>query len=64
MKGLFCETDNGVIRMMLRSGDAQRLAVSESHENGETWSEPVLTEYPDCHCRFHFGRLPDGRYFG
>jgi hypothetical protein len=40
------------------------LAVSESTDNGKSWSEPKLTGYTDCACRFHFGRLPDGRYFG
>jgi hypothetical protein len=24
----------------------------------------MLTSYTDCSCRFHFGRLPDGRFFG
>jgi predicted neuraminidase len=63
-EGSFYETDSGILRMMLRTRDAQRLAVSESFDNGDTWSEPVFTDYTDCHCRFHFGRLPDGRYFG
>ena len=63
-EGSFYEIDTGVIRMMLRTRDGQRLAVSESIDNGVTWSEPVLTDYTDCHCRFHFDRLPDGRYFG
>jgi Neuraminidase (sialidase) len=63
-EGSFFQTDDAVIHMMLRTSDAQVLAVSESHDNGKSWSEPVLTQYTDCHCRFHFGRLPDGRFFG
>ena len=57
------QTDDGVIHMMLRS-ESDYLKVTESRDNGETWSEPMVTDYTDCHCRFHFGRLPDGRYCG
>lgn len=63
-EGSFFQTDDGVIHMMLRTRNAQALAVSESRDNGESWTEPVLTSYTDCHCRFHFGRLSDGRFFG
>jgi hypothetical protein len=66
----FFQTDDGKIHMMLRTtplpGDTHNglLAVTESADNGATWSEPMLTAYTDCSCRFQFGRLPDGRYFG
>ena len=68
----FCEascyqTDDGVIHMMLRierSKEVGRLAVAESEDNGSTWSEPKITTFTDANCRFHFGRLPDGRCFG
>jgi hypothetical protein len=69
-EGSFFQTDDGRIHMMLRTdplpGEKHngRLAVTESTDNGATWSEPMLTSYTDCSCRFHFGRLPDGRYFG
>lgn len=62
-EGSFFQTDDGVIHMMLRT-TAGRLAVTESADEGRTWSEPALTGYTDCECRFHFGRLPDGRFFG
>jgi hypothetical protein len=62
-EGSFYQTDDGVVHMMLRT-DRNRLAVSESQDGGQTWSEPLLTGYTDCRCRFHFGRLPDGRFFG
>ena len=62
-EGSFFQTDDGVIHMMLRTS-TYRLAVTESHDNGETWSEPRMTQYTDCRSRFQFGRLPDGRYFG
>jgi hypothetical protein len=62
-EGSFYQTDDGTVHMMLRT-DRQYLAVSESRDGGRSWSEPMLTEYTDCRCRFHFGRLPDGRFFG
>jgi hypothetical protein len=62
-EGSFYETDAGQLVMMLRTGE-QRLAATQSLDHGETWSEPQMTDYTDCRCRFQFGRLPDGRYFG
>ena len=60
-EGSCFETDDGVVHMMLRSG-GRTLAVAESRDAGVTWLEPVLTGFTDCHCRHHFGRLPDGRF--
>ena len=61
-EGSCYQTDDGVVHMMLRT-ETDRLAVTESHDNGVTYGEPMLTDFTDCHCRFHFGRLPDGRWF-
>ena len=65
-EGSFFQTDDGVIHMMLRIADreAGRLAVTESRDDGITWSEPAVTGYTDACSRFQFGRLPDGRFFG
>lgn len=62
-EGSFYQTADGVIHMMLRT-ESGWLAVCESHDDGVTYSEPMRTDYSDSNCRFHFGRLPDGRYFG
>lgn len=62
-EGSCYETDDRVIHMMLRT-ETHRLAVTESRDAGATWSEPMLTDYTDCNCRFHFGRFSDGRFFG
>ncbi len=62
-EGSFFQTADGVIHMMLRT-EVNWLAVSESADNGKTWSEPVKTGYTDNVARPCFGRLPDGRYFG
>lgn len=72
----FCEascyqTADGVIHMMLRTLiDADRispnpyvLAVSESRDQGKSWSKPMLTQFSDCGSKCQFGTLPDGRYF-
>jgi hypothetical protein len=69
-EGSFYQTDDHRIHLMLRTlplaGEKHSglLAVTESDDNGDTWSEPRLTAYTDCSCRFQFGRLPDGRFFG
>lgn len=62
----FYQTDDGVLHMMLRIDEATtlRLGVTESRDNGVTWSKPRLTGYSDSVARAHFGRLPDGRFFG
>jgi BNR repeat-like domain len=66
----FYQTDDGVIHMLMRTLPIPPethdglLAVTESSDDGKTWLEPRLTSYTDCSCRFHFGRLPDGRFFG
>jgi hypothetical protein len=59
------QTDDGVIRMMLRTEGASggNLGVTESRDNGLTWSAPMITDFADSACRAHFGKLPDGRFF-
>jgi hypothetical protein len=57
----FFQTDDKVLHMMLRT-NSSRLAVSESRDDGLTWTRPQMTSFTDCQCRFHFGRLPDGRF--
>jgi len=52
-EGSFFQTDDGVIHMMFRSYTGF-LWHAESTDDGETWSAPE---------QFHFGRLPDGRFY-
>lgn len=56
------QVPGAALRLLFRSSKGQ-LAVSESHDDGATWSTPRLTDYTDCGSRFQFGRLPDGRFF-
>ena len=62
----FYQTDDRVLHMLLRNtarGNDCRLWLTESHDNGTTWSTPVETDFSDTDAKFHFGRLPDGRYY-
>ena len=59
----FFETDDGVIHMMLRNENNWLMGVTESRDNGESWSLPMLTGFTNSVSRSHFGRLPDGRHF-
>jgi len=34
-----------------------------STDNGATWNTPRLTEFSNTDAKFHFGRLPDGRFY-
>ncbi len=61
-EGSCYQTDDGVVHMMIRT-ELDQLAVAESPDNGVTYRAPMMTEFSDCHARFHFGRLPDGRFF-
>lgn len=61
-EGAWYQTDDGIIRMLLRSGE-DRLWVSESRDDGETWSLPRPTGFSDNVSKFHLGRLPDGRWY-
>ena len=65
-EGSVFQTDDGVIRVPLRSTGRQfhhRLWLTESRDNGRSYSAPVETEFSDTDAKFQFGRLPDGRYF-
>jgi hypothetical protein len=61
-EGSFYQTDDGVVHMLLRS-HTERLWVTESFDDGETWSSPAETGFTDNGTKFHFGRLPDGRFY-
>lgn len=61
-EGSFYQTGDGVIHMLLRSME-KRLWLTESRDDGATWSAPEPLEWSDCGSKFHFGRLPDGRFY-
>jgi hypothetical protein len=61
-EGSFFQTDDGVIHMLHRTG-AGVLWATASDDDGETWSAPEPTRFTDNGTKFHFGRLPDGRFY-
>lgn len=61
-EGSFLQKDDGAVHMYLRS-DQRRLYETISHDDGETWSKPEPTNFISANTKFHFGRLPDGRYY-
>lgn len=61
-EGSFYQTDDNVIHMLLRSGEF-RLWHTKSTDNGLSWSSPEPTQFTDNNSKFHFGRLPDGRFY-
>ncbi|MES2266324.1 MAG: sialidase family protein [Bacteroidota bacterium] len=65
-EGSFYQTDNNVLHMLLRvtgKGWKGRLWLTESTNDGVTWSRPVETDFSDNDSKFHFGRLPDKRFY-
>jgi hypothetical protein len=65
-EGSFYQTDDGVLHMLLRTtgpGHAGKNWQTESHDDGATWQKPVESDFTDNNTKFHFGRLPDGRFY-
>lgn len=65
-EGSFFQTDDKVIHMLLRvtgKGWKGKLWLTESKNNGQSWSRPVETNFTDNDSKFHFGRLPDKRFY-
>ena len=67
-EGSFYQTDDGILHMLLRMSRPSpdilpRLWVTESADDGKTWSAPTQTDFTDNDTKFHLGRLPDGRFY-
>jgi len=65
-EGSFFQTDDGIIHMLLRvtgKGWKGKLWLIESDNDGTSWSKPTETAFTDNDSKFHFGRLPDKRYY-
>ena len=65
-EGSFFETDDNVLHMLLRvtgKGWKGKLWLTESKDDGLSWSKPTETNFTDNDSKFHFGRLPDKRFY-
>lgn len=65
-EGSFYQTDDNTIHMLLRvtgKGWKGHLWLTESRDNGSSWSRPVEAPFSDNDSKFHFGRLPDKRFY-
>ena len=60
-EGSFFQTPDGVIHMLLRSLSG-KLWLTESRDNGETWSKPRESGFTDCGNKFHFGKIGNHYY--
>ena len=52
--------------MLLRvtgKGWKGKLWLTESNDDGATWSKPLETAFTDNDSKFHFGSLPDGIFY-
>ncbi|MEP7361629.1 MAG: exo-alpha-sialidase [Acidobacteriota bacterium] len=55
---------DGTVHMIIRDGTRSRyLLRSVSKDNGNTWPEPVRTNYPDATSKNFTGKLSNGWYF-
>lgn len=52
-----------MVLLMRDDGGSRRLSVSVSRDDGETWSVPVSSPYPDATAKARAGNLPDGRAY-
>ncbi|MDP4250510.1 MAG: exo-alpha-sialidase [Bacteroidota bacterium] len=62
----FFQTDDGIVHALLRAtGDGWkgRLWLTESKDNAAHWSFPTETGFTDNDSKFHFGQLPDKRFY-
>jgi hypothetical protein len=65
-EGSFFQTQDNVLHMLLRvtgEGWKGKLWLTESKDNGKHWSFPIETNFTDNDSKFHFGKLPDGRFY-
>ncbi len=56
------QTDDYVLHLMLRS-NARYIWMSNSYDNGKTWTDIHPTNFVTDATMANFGRLPDGRYY-
>lgn len=61
--GSYADADGNLHLIIRDQGKTKRLYHSISFDNGDTWTLPVKTNYPDAVSKNIAGRLKDGRFF-
>lgn len=63
-QGTWYQTADGRIWMYQRDSTVScRLGLIVSDDDGETWSDPLRTDFPNTYSRAFAGQLPDGRSY-
>jgi hypothetical protein len=67
-EGALYQTDDSLLHALFRvtgllKTPSANLWESHSADNGATWSRPCETAFSNTDAKFHFGRLPDGRFY-
>lgn len=60
---LYVRSDGTLVMLFRDQASSFRKIASESHDNGETWSKPYLTDLTDSRSKQCAGNLPDGTAF-
>ena len=59
----FMRNDGAIVMVFRDQAETFLKLASVSHDDGETWSPPVLTNMPDSRSKQSAGNLPDGTAF-
>ncbi|UEG54087.1 exo-alpha-sialidase [Mucilaginibacter daejeonensis] len=65
-EGSYFQTPDSVIHLLMRvtgKGWKGKLWLTQSNDNAQTWTKPIETQFSDNDSKFHFGQLPDGRFY-
>lgn len=65
-EGSFFQTNDKAIHMLMRvtgEGWKGRLWLTESNDDGATWGRAKETTFTDNDSKFHFGKLPNGKFY-
>ena len=59
----FRRPDGSVVTLFRTKNESDRLYAADSSDDGESWSEPLETNFLDSTARFSTGSLPDGSVY-
>ena len=59
----YTRADGSIVMIFRDQGGSHHIIAASSTDNGESWSRPVLTNFPDSRAKQSAGNLPDGTAF-